>query len=217
MRLKHPVRAFVLALAAAGAAAWFFTRPRDNTWPIVNSPPRAAANAPIVAFGDSLTRGYGAAEGDSYPAQLERRLGVGAAILNRGVDGDSTVAALRRLDNDVLAAKPRIVLVCLGGNDILQRRSRKDTFANLEEIIRRIQQGGALVILVGIKGSVLLGIDWREDYRDLARRMGCLFVPDIQKGVFGHPDLMHDALHPNALGYGKIAERIEPVLRRAMK
>lgn len=161
----------------------------------------------VIAFGDSLTEGYRLPAAESYPAQLSAL--VGRPILNRGVSGDTTGDALVRLEKDVLAEDPRIVLVCLGGNDMLRRLPADQQFANLKTIVERIQEKGALVILLGTEGFALLSnVDYGDRYADLARETGAVFVPDILDGVFGQPALMYDQIHPNAAGYKVIAERI---------
>lgn len=178
--------------------------PRHNSWPITNEHPQGDT---IVAFGDSLTAGYKMADADSYPAQLASL--VGRDILNRGVSGDSTAEGLARLDRDVLAENPGVVLLSLGANDMLRRQSIEATFANLRRIIDRIQARGALVILIGVEGFPMVHGDYGERYRALARETGCVYVDDILDDVFGDPALMYDQIHPNAAGYARIAQRLE--------
>lgn len=177
---------------------------RRNSWPIVNDAPQGIA---IVAFGDSLTEGYQMAEGDSYPAQLAQR--IGRPIVNRGVSGDTSAGGLARLESDVLAESPRIVLLSLGANDMVRRQPIDETFANLRQIVDRVQKRGALVILIGVEGYPLVHGDYGERYRALARETGCAYVPDMLDDVLGDPALMFDQFHPNAAGYARIAERIE--------
>lgn len=196
-----------LALAAAAAVLLggiLLVRSRDNAWRIVNAHPQGAA---VVAFGDSLTAGYQMQPGQGYPEQLAALLG--RPILNRGVSGDTTADGLARLDRDVLAESPRVVIVCLGANDMLRRGSIDAAFANLRQIVDRLQAKGALVVLVGVEGYPLVHGDWGARYRALARETGCVYVRDLLDGVFGDPRLMYDQIHPNAAGYAKIARRLE--------
>jgi len=120
--------------------------------------------------------------------------------------------ALKRLDRDVLQADPKVVLLCLGGNDLLRRVDPGTTFQNLETMIRRIQDKGALVIVVGL-GATPISPRLGGRYRALARRTGCPLVPDVMGGILGEPQLMSDGIHPNARGYTRMAEKIEPALR----
>ncbi|MDW8344874.1 MAG: GDSL-type esterase/lipase family protein [Verrucomicrobiae bacterium] len=176
---------------------------------LTNYPPKAGTA--WVALGDSLTAGIGAEPGDDYPSQLGRRLG--REILNFGVPGDTTADALRRLDT-VLAADPRVVLVCLGGNDSLQRLPLETTLTNLRAIITGLQQHGAFVVLIGVRSATVRD-QYHRPFRQLARELGALYIPNILRDVLGNGARMADPIHPNAAGYAFIAERLERELRAA--
>jgi lysophospholipase L1-like esterase len=213
--MKELLRAHprLLAGVAAGLVLGFVVmRSRDNAWRITNEHP---AGDVIVAFGDSLTAGYQMAEAESYPAQLAGLLG--REIVNRGVSGDTTADGLARLDRDVLAENPGVVLLSLGANDMLRRQPMDATFANLRRIVDRIQARGALVVLIGVEGFPMVHGDYGERYRALARETGCVYVPDMLDDVFGDPALMYDQIHPNAKGYATIARRIESRAGRYLK
>ena len=173
----------------------------------VNFPP--SADGPWLAFGDSLTEGQGAAEGNSYPAQLSRQLGI--AIVNKGRSGDTTSDALKRLD-EVLELRPRVVLLCLGGNDSLNQEPRTHTFANLATIIDRLQQGGSFVVLIGIRSASLRDQN-KAHFEQLARDKRVFYIADMLQGVAFKPIYMSDAVHPNDEGYKQIAARLEKLLR----
>jgi lysophospholipase L1-like esterase len=194
--MDRPVAAIALVtLTAAGCG---------RAGPITNARP---SGTNVIAFGDSLTAGHRVAEGEGWPEQLSAI--VGRPILNRGVSGNTTGDALARLEPDVLAEDPRVVLVCLGGNDMLRRLPADQQFDNLRTIIHRIQEKGALVVLIGTEGfKILSPVDYGERYEALARETGAVYVPDLMKGVLGDPALMADQIHPNARGYEKIARRI---------
>ena len=204
---KRFIALIILLVLAAG---WWWRQP--NHWPLVNLPP--GATGPWVAFGDSLTEGHGASEGASYPALLGRELGV--SIRNFGVSGHTTADGLKRLD-EVAAMEPRVVLLCLGGNDGLNKLPREQMLANLRAIILRLQGGGSFVVLIGIRSASLR--DQNEShFRALAKETGCHYVPDLLRGVWGRPVLMSDAIHPNDQGYariaGRLAEELRPLLAR---
>jgi lysophospholipase L1-like esterase len=192
-------------LAAAAVLLSAACRSGATEWPVRNERP---AGRNVIAFGDSLTQGYGVGAEDGYPAHLSRRLGL--PILNAGVSGDTTGDALARLGQDVLARDPRVVLVCLGANDMLRGQPPERQFANLDRIVREIQARGALVVLVGIEGYEGLppGVDYGARYRALAESTGSVYVPDFLAGVLTEPGLMHDGIHPNGDGYARIAARI---------
>jgi lysophospholipase L1-like esterase len=190
-------RPAVLALALGVAACG----PR---WAITNDPP---SGSNVIAFGDSLTEGYRLDPGLGWPERLSAI--VGRPIVNRGVSGDTTGDALARLEADVLAHDPRVVLVCLGGNDMLRQMPADQQFANLRTIVTRIQDRGALVVLIGTEGyKILSSVDYGARYEALAKETGAVYVPDLMDGVLGDPALMLDRIHPNAKGYEKIARRI---------
>lgn len=185
-------------------ACWFLLRSATH---YANYPP--SAGGPWVAFGDSLTEGFGATQGNDYPAVLGRRLGV--TIKNFGKSDETTFDALKRLE-EVAQLRPRVVLLCFGGNDALNQESRAQTFSNLAQMIDRFHQEGTFVVLIGIRSASLR--DYNEEYfAKLAREKRVLYVPDMLRGLVFKPVYMSDAIHPNDAGYAKIAERLEKKLR----
>lgn len=157
----------------------------------------------IVCFGDSLTYGTGATKGMSYPEQLSRI--IGRPVINAGVPGDTTQDALARLENDVLAHHPDIVLITLGGNDLKNGISKDRAFDNLDTLVRTIQDQRALVVIAGID-IPFFGKGFGDAYKTLARDTGSLLIPNIFDGIMGKPGLMSDQIHPNSKGYTIMAE-----------
>lgn len=195
-------RSWLILLAFLVVAGWVgvrFFRPQV----VVNTPPKEGVT---IAFGDSLTEGVGASPETSYPAHLARLLN--RPILNRGIRGETAGDALRRFEAQVLGVDPGLVLVCLGGNDILRRKDPEDTFAALEEIVSRLIDQGAMVVVLGVEGPPILTDDFNSRYEKLSRQYGCLYIPDILDGLMGKDQYMSDPIHPNAEGYRKIAERV---------
>lgn len=195
---------FLLTLLLVGGG-WFWLRPGGNAG-YANFPPTARGE--WVAFGDSLTEGYGANEGGDYPGQLAKRLRV--KIRNLGVPGNTTADGLARLDQ-ALQLQPRVVLLCLGGNDALRSVPVEQTFANLGAMIDRCHQGGSFVVLLGVR-SVGLSDKNAKRFEQLAKSKRVLLVPNILDGVLFTPSLMADQIHPNDKGYARIAERLEETL-----
>jgi len=175
---------------------------------------RPTSGQGIVVFGDSLVAGRGARAGEDFVSVLSRRLGT--TIVNAGQSGDTTGAALARLDRDVLALNPRVVVVLLGGNDYLRRVAIRQTFSNLDSIVNQIRERGAAVVLVGVAVG-LMSDPYRGEYEALAEQRSAGLVPDILDGIIGHADLMSDSIHPNGRGYAMIADRLEPMLRDLMR
>jgi acyl-CoA thioesterase-1 len=184
-----------------------------GVWALRSDTPDAARptnGQGIIVFGDSLVAGRGARAGQDFVSVLSRRLGT--TIVNAGQSGDTTGAALVRLERDVLALNPRIVVVLLGGNDYLRRIPTKETFANLDSIVDQIREHGAAVVVVGVAVGLMTD-PYRAEYEALAERRSAGLVPDILDGIIGHADLMSDSIHPNGRGYAMIADRLEPILR----
>ena len=211
--MKKPDRVGNLALTVAAAvvviAAIVIWRAR--TPQITNLDSRGTA---VVAFGDSLTAGYGAAAGEDYPARLSALLG--KPIVNAGVSGDTTESALARVDADVVAQSPRLVIVGLGGNDFLRQAPIASTEANLREIVRRIQRGGAMVVLLGFRFPSLGG-SYEKMYERVADEEHCLLIPDLLDGILSDPALKSDEIHPNAKGYQLMAERVKRPVEKLLK
>jgi lysophospholipase L1-like esterase len=168
----------------------------------------------VIAFGDSLTAGYGAAPGEAYPTRLAQKAGI--EIVNAGVSGDTTEKALARMDADVLARDPRVVIVGLGGNDFLQSVAIATTEANLRTIIRKAQGAGAMVVVLGF-AFPSMNLDYAKMYEKVAKEEGCLLIPRTLKGILTDPSLKSDEIHPNARGYDLMAERIAGPLGKLLK
>lgn len=191
----------VVASVAAAAAIllWIF-------WP---SPYARVANlgsrgANVIAFGDSLTAGYGAAPGDDYPTRLSTL--IGQTVQNAGVSGDTTASALTRLD-DVLGRDPRIIIVGLGGNDFLQGVPIASTETSLRTIVQRIEAGGSMVVLLAFRFPSL-NADYEEMYTRVAKQEHCLLIKGVLSGILTDASLKSDEIHPNARGYALMAERM---------
>ena len=198
-----------VAIAVAAAAIlllWFL-------WPSRKITNRDSKGTTIVAFGDSLTAGYGANAGEDYPSHLSRSLGV--PIINEGVNGDTTESAQPRLST-VLAHNPRIVILGLGGNDFLRGVPVATTEANLRSIIRQIHAGGAMVILLGFNFPSL-GANYGKMYDRVAEEERTLLVPDMLDGILSDPSKKSDDVHPNGTGYKVMAERVAGPLKGLMK
>jgi len=163
----------------------------------------------IICFGDSLTFGTGADSGMDYPSQLAAM--IGKPVVNKGVSGDTTASALPRLNRDVLSARPDIVLITLGGNDLKNGVAKNTAFGNLKYIVETIQNRGAKVIIGGLK---IPGLDrgFGQGYRDLAKQTGAALIPDIFDGIVDNPNLMSDPIHPNNAGYRIVAQRFYKAL-----
>lgn len=168
----------------------------------------------IIAFGDSLTAGYGAASGEDYPARLAGRTGI--AIVNAGLSGDTTASAMSRVDGDVLSKSPRILIVGLGGNDYLQGVPIASTETNLRSIVLKFQGAGAMVVLLGFTFPSF-NANYEAMYDRVAREEKCLLIPQVLKGILNNPSLKSDEIHPNGGGYDLMAQRVAGPLQGLLR
>ncbi|QEX19771.1 arylesterase [Hypericibacter terrae] len=177
----------------------------------------AAEPLRILAFGDSLTSGYGLPDADSFPSQLERALiaaGENVKLINGGVAGDTSAGGLARLDW-TLADKPDLVLLEFGANDGLRGLDPAATRENIAAMLTRLAQDRIPTLLIGMKAPRNLGADYVAAfdplYEDLARQFQVPLVPFYLDGVAGDPALnQSDGIHPNAAGVATIVKRIAP-------
>lgn len=183
--------------------------------------PSARTRIPtIVAFGDSLTAGFGVPPDDSYPARLQRRLdelGFRYRVINAGVSGDTTAGGLRRVDW-ALKSHPDLVILELGGNDGLRGLNLDQTRANLEGIILRLKQAGVTTVLAGMKLPPNYGQDYtarfESMYRELAVQHDLPFIPFLLDGVGGDRTLNQaDGIHPTSDGYRIVVDNVLETLK----
>lgn len=168
----------------------------------------------ILAFGDSLTHGTGAPKGQSYPDVLGELLG--KEVINVGIPGEVTASGLKRLPGVLDRYNPTLVILCEGGNDFLRRHNQEKTISNLKAMIEEIRSRGADVILVGVP-RLGFGLEVPEFYEQIAEELAVPFERDIVLDLLGDDDFKSDAIHPNAVGYRKMAEAIHEVIVKAQK
>lgn len=173
---------------------------------------RLPGDAVVLAFGDSLTYGTGASASESYPAVLARL--VNRNIVSAGVPGEVTGGGLARLESVLEEHKPALMIVCLGGNDMLRKQQDAEIKANLRAIIRTIQGRGISVMLVGVPKPALI-TSAPDFYAELAREFSIPYEGKIVTDVLYHSDQKSDSIHPNAKGYRRIAEAIAGLMKKA--
>ncbi len=175
----------------------------------------ADARPVIVAFGDSLTAGYGLANGESFPDALQKlldRRGLHYRVVNQGISGDTTSGGAARV-RQVIELKPAVVILELGANDGLRGLPLTATRANLAGMIDQFRKNGAQVLLAGITLPRNYGPDYIQGfdkiYRDLAREKRLALIPFLLEGVATNPSLMQeDSLHPTAEGARRVAATV---------
>jgi acyl-CoA thioesterase-1 len=174
----------------------------------------------IVAFGDSLYAGYGLDQKEGFAPELQAALiaaGQDVRVHNAGVSGDTTAAGLRRMDFvlDSLSRKPDLVILGLGGNDLLRGLKPADSRANMDAMVKKLQDRGIPVMLTGMLAPPNLGAKFSDEfniiYPALAKKYDVALYPFFMDGVVGRPELfLPDGLHPTAEGIDIIVGKIAP-------
>ena len=179
----------------------------------------------ILAFGDSLTAGFGVDVKDSYPSRLQRLLnekGYHYKVVNAGVSGDTTAGGVGRI-SWVLQHEPEIVILELGANDGLRGLPISEMRKNLEKIITACQKKGAKVLLAGMEITPNLGAEFSKEFREsftlLAKQYKVPLIPFFLKDVAAKPELTQpDGVHPLGNGYAIVTQTVfqhlEPMLKK---
>lgn len=181
--------------------------------------PRYAAVPPgstVLAFGDSVTWGTGAARGEDYPTRLAELSGW--QIENAGVPGDLALTAKDRIGDLLETHTPRLVLVELGGNDFLRRRPEREVAEDLRAILRAVRSAGAQPVLVAVPAFSPIGaatgrLKDAAIYRSLAEEEGVPLVESVFSEILSEAALRADPIHPNAQGYRRLADGIAESLK----
>ena len=179
--------------------------------------PKIAALEPgavVVAFGDSLTAGYGADEEESYPAVLAKLTGLN--VVNEGIPGEVSEAGSDRLPSVLRKHDPELVILCHGGNDMLQRVDDALIAAHVQEMIEAIQATGADVILLGVPKPGLF-LKAPSFYAEVAHRNQIPYDGKTLPEILASGSLKSDAIHPNAEGYRVLAKRVADLIRTRQK
>jgi len=170
------------------------------------------ANATVLAFGDSLTFGTGADPSQSYPAVLERN--IGRKVVNAGVPGETSAQGLERLPATLDEVKPKLLVLCHGGNDFLQRLDEAQAASNVRAMIALARERGIPVVLIatpkpGLPPSV------PAFYAEIATEMKIPYDDSVLRSVLLDNGLKSDMVHPNAAGYAQIAAAVEKMLKKS--
>ncbi|HSE38815.1 MAG TPA: arylesterase [Blastocatellia bacterium] len=216
---RFPVYLILIAVLAVTACRGTTPKEASSISPSASAQPSKSLPK-IVAFGDSLTAGFGLPELASYPALLQKKLeadGFAYEVVNAGVSGDTTAGGVRRIDW-VLEGDVKIVILELGANDILRGQPVDEMKKNLAAIIERAKARGATVLLAGMEAPTNSGIEYRkgvhEAYAALAREYNVPSIPFFLEGVAGMDALnQRDGIHPNEEGTMIVTETVYRSLR----
>lgn len=195
--------------------AWFILF--SIGWVLLNTgcgdQPRIGKLSPssvVLAFGNSLTHGTGAAKHESYPSLLSEMLG--CRVINAGIPGEVTSSGLARFPDVLQQYTPDLAIICHGGNDMLGKRSEQELEQNLDAMIRAAKRAGSDVVLVGVpRPGLLLRVP--KLYRRLADKHGIPLESGTLSTILRTPSLKSDQIHPNAAGYRALAQSIADLIR----
>ena len=187
-------------------------------------PPVWGGSSPVIlAFGDSLTAGFGVPDSENYPSRLQRIIsqnGYPHQVINGGVSGDTTAGGVRRI-RWLMKQNPKIVILELGANDGLRGLSLEEMESNLEQIIGVCIEGGAKILLTGMKIPPNYGEEYtagfEQIYTRLAERHQLSLVPFFLEGVAGKREYTRpDGIHPLGAGYSIVAQTVWEHLKPLM-
>lgn len=175
---------------------------------------RLPGDGTVLAIGDSITRGYGAA-GNGYAEQLQALFRAsparaGVQVLNQGVDGETSAELRARLPAALAAHTPAAVLITSGGNDLLRKVNEAEIRANLDAIVGQVRAAGAWPVVFAVPRPSLaaaagLGSD-HALYEELGEATGAGIIPEVVADVLAQEELRSDTIHPNAEGYARMAK-----------
>jgi len=166
----------------------------------------------VLAMGDSLTNGFGASHDESYPAVLQRLSGL--QVINGGRNGDTSAEGLRRLPALLDDPSVKVMVLCFGGNDILQKKPLAQLKSNLKTMISMAKEKGIEVLLVSVPDLSLFGLSPLGLYEEVAEEEEVPLVSGVLSKILSDPSLKSDQIHPNAKGYRVMAEKIFEAMKQ---
>jgi acyl-CoA thioesterase-1 len=166
----------------------------------------------VLAFGDSLTYGTGAETAESYPVVLAQL--IGRKVIGAGVPGETTSEGLERLPAVLEEVKPRLLLLCMGGNDMLRKMDFPGIESNLRAMVQLAKARGVSVVLIGVPTPELFGAP-PEFYDRIARELSLPLDKKSLNDILFDRSLKSDMVHPNAAGYRRFAQALADLLHKA--
>lgn len=171
-----------------------------------------AANATVLAFGDSLTYGTGTSRNKAYPAVLEAL--INRKVVNAGVPGEISEKGLTRLSGLIRQHRPALIIICHGGNDILRHLKLEKTHDNIQKMIDLARENGSQIVLIGVPEFGLF-LNTVPIYTELAEKNNVPIAKEILADILAKNTLKSDQIHPNTQGYQLLAEELETLLRQS--
>ena len=172
---------------------------------------KLSSNDTILALGDSLTYGHGATNNESYPTQLSSLTGY--RIINGGMNAETSDEGLKRLPQLLEDRSIKLMILCFGGNDIMQKRSMSSLKQNLKTMIQMAKAENIEVLLISVPNFTLFGLSPLGLYEEVAEEENIPVLSGVLANILSQPSLKSDQVHPNALGYKEMAEKIYESLK----
>ena len=165
-----------------------------------------SSNNTILALGDSLTYGHGASNNGSYPARLSDLTGY--RVINAGMNAETSDEGLKRLPALLEDKSIKLMILCFGGNDIMQKRSMSSLKQNLKKMIQMAKAKNIDVLLISVPNINLFGLSPLGLYEEVAEEENVPLLSGVLANILSQPSLKSDQVHPNALGYKEMADKI---------
>ena len=218
--LSFLIAGFVMLAAMSGCSVNKAEQIDVNSKPLI-LPKDVAASPKIIAFGDSLTAGFGLEENESYPYLLQQKLkseGYNYEVVNAGVSGDTSLGGLERIDWTLESENAQILILELGANDLLRGLSPAKMKENLDRIIQKAKAKNVKVLLCGMLAPPTLGADYQRDFGnafpDLAEKNKVAYLPFLLDKIALQKGLNQaDGIHPNAQGTRMMMENVYTELK----
>lgn len=200
--MKHIIPALLIIILV------LTTMTRETTHSIKKLVP----NDTILAFGDSITYGYGVNPDESYPSVLSQLSG--HPVVNAGISGETSAQGLHRLPTALKGSNAKLMILCFGGNDIIQGKSRESLRENLVAMIKMAKNNEMQVLLIAVPDITLVGLSTLSLYEEIAEEEEIPLLDSLLENVLGNDSLKSDHIHPNARGYRQIAEEIYQAMKK---
>jgi len=190
---------YIISIVLIILAILTFTKRETNTMQLQKTDT-------ILAFGDSLTYGFGANPGESYPELLSQYTGL--KVINAGVNGDTSEDGLKRLTPLLNDPSIKMMILFFGGNDVMQKKPMTTLKNNLRTMIQIAKEKDIDVLLVSVPNITLFGLSPLDLYAEVAEEENIPLLSGILADILSQPSLKSDQIHPNAAGYKKMAQEI---------
>jgi len=168
-------------------------------------------NSKILSFGDSITYGYNLKKEQNYPSKLSKLLNI--EVVNSGINGNTTEDGLNRIEEEINLISPDLIILCLGGNDFIQKIPVEETKENLIKIIKIIKKKNIKIILIGTPNLNIYGFYSMDFFEDIAKKENIILNNKVLLKIIKNNNLKIDEVHPNEKGYEILSKEISKMIK----